>query len=273
MTPVLESVELSTGVRLEYVEQGDPSGVPVVLLHGITDSWRSFSPVLPYLPDWIRAFAISQRGHGDSARPEGGYRPSDFAADIAAFLDAKGIDRAVVVGHSMGGIVAMRLALDHPNRVMGLVLVDTFLKMRGNAEIEEFYHSTIAVLEDPVDSSLAREFQESTLSRPIEPAFFETVVRESLKLPARVWRDAFGGLLDVDFSDEIGAVDVATLVLWGDRDTYCSREDQEELASAMPAARLEVYRETGHALHWEEPERFASDLTVFASRQTATTVA
>ena len=69
LTSDVKSVKLSNGVTLPYVEQGDPSGVPVVLLHGITDSWRSFAPVLPSLPASIHAFALTQRGHGDADRP------------------------------------------------------------------------------------------------------------------------------------------------------------------------------------------------------------
>ena len=80
--------------RLPYVEQGDPAGVPVVLLHGGTDSWRSFEPVLPYLPGSIHAFALTLRGHGDASRPAAGYRPRDFAADVAAFLDSQGLESA-----------------------------------------------------------------------------------------------------------------------------------------------------------------------------------
>ena len=67
MGSVVHSVELPTGVTLQYVEQGDPAGIPVLLLHGATDSWRSFEPVLPHLPSSIRAFALTQRGHGDAA--------------------------------------------------------------------------------------------------------------------------------------------------------------------------------------------------------------
>jgi pimeloyl-ACP methyl ester carboxylesterase len=66
MVSIMKSVELPNGVRLPYVEQGDPSGVPVLLLHGITDSWYSFEPVLPHLPESIHAFALTQRGHGDA---------------------------------------------------------------------------------------------------------------------------------------------------------------------------------------------------------------
>ena len=78
MTPVttclaIKSVELPGRARLAYAEQGDPLGIPVLLLHGATDSWRSFERVLPHLPDSIRAIAVTQRGHGESSRPEGGY--------------------------------------------------------------------------------------------------------------------------------------------------------------------------------------------------------
>ena len=72
-------VSLSTGVRIEYVEQGKGDGVPVIFLHGVTDSWRSFERMLPLLPPDIHAFALSQRGHGDSSRPTSGYRLAVFA--------------------------------------------------------------------------------------------------------------------------------------------------------------------------------------------------
>ena len=85
-------VSLSTGVRIEYVEQGKADGVPVIFLHGVTDSWRSFERVLPLLPPTIHAFALSQRGHGDSGRPTSGYRFADMSADLLAFLDAKGVN-------------------------------------------------------------------------------------------------------------------------------------------------------------------------------------
>ena len=121
-TPIVRSIELPTAGTLQYVEQGDRSGMPVVLLHGVTDSWHSFEPVLPYLPPTMRAFALTQRGHGDSARPAR-YRTREFAADVAAFLDALGLESAVVVGHSMGATNAMGFAIDHPRRTAALVLL------------------------------------------------------------------------------------------------------------------------------------------------------
>ena len=84
---------LATGVTLEYVERGDPNGTPVIFLHGVTDSWRSFEHVLPHLPPSIRAIAITQRGHGDSKPARQGYAYGDIAADVAAFMDALRIRR------------------------------------------------------------------------------------------------------------------------------------------------------------------------------------
>ncbi len=80
------TARLSTGVQVHYAEQGDSDGEALVFLHGYTDSWFSFSGLLPLLPARYRAFAFSQRGHGDSERPACCYTMDDFAADVAAFL-------------------------------------------------------------------------------------------------------------------------------------------------------------------------------------------
>src|SRR5262245_22952166 len=118
-----KKILLSTGVQLEYVDQGPSDAVPIVFLHGVTDSWRSFELVLELLPATSRAIAISHRGHGESDRPPTGYSYRDMSEDLRALLDALGIERAIVVGHSMGAMVAMQLAADHSERVAGLVLV------------------------------------------------------------------------------------------------------------------------------------------------------
>jgi pimeloyl-ACP methyl ester carboxylesterase len=261
----VKSARLSTGVSLPYVEQGDPSGVPVLLLHGVTDSWRSFEPILPHLPRSIHAIALTQRGHGDADRPGDGYRTRDFAADAAAFTASLGLGPAIVVGHSMGSVNALRLAIDHPQAVLGLVLAGSSPSFRDDPAVAEFWDVEVSRLADPVDPALAREFQLSTFARPAPEAFLETVVQESLKVPARVWRASFEGFLEYDLTAELGRIGVPALVLWGDQDVFCSRADQEALVGGIPDSRLVVYEGTGHALHWEEPERFAADVVTFVA--------
>jgi pimeloyl-ACP methyl ester carboxylesterase len=89
-------------------------------------------------------------------------------------------------------------------------------------------------------------------------------VQESLRVPAYVWQSTVQGLLEDDFVDELANVHAPTLILWGARDTFCPRVDQEVLLAKISSARLTVYEEAGHALHWEEPVRFAGDVVAFA---------
>lgn len=263
--PVPATVSLPTGVRLEYTERGDPRGIPVILLHGFTDSWRSWDLASPHLPSSLRVFALTQRGHGGSDRPEAGYRPAEFAADVAAFLDVMGIDSAVVVGHSMGGIVAQRFAIDYPTRTRGLVLVSTFAPVRNHPMFRDFYENAVAGLTDPIDSSFVREFQVSTMARPVPAAFVEQAIGETRLVPARVWKAIMEGLLEEDQSAGRQAIRAPTLILYGDRDAYSDRAEQDLLA-AIPGATLVMYEGTGHAIPWEEPARFASDLAGFVRR-------
>jgi pimeloyl-ACP methyl ester carboxylesterase len=241
-------IDLATGTTLAYVESGDPRGTPVVLLHGYTDSWRSFERVLPLLPTSLRVFAITQRGHGNSQKPHHGYEPGAFAADVAAFLDAFGLERAVIVGHSMGATVGQRFAIDYPRRIKALVLEGAFLPSPARGEVEKFW---------------AEDFQQSTLARPVPPEFFETVVGESLKVPARVWQAALRPYLTTDFVHELEKILAPTLLVWGDRDAFALRADQEALANAIAGSQLVVYAGAGHSPHWEEPQRFAEQVVSF----------
>src|SRR5262245_3894598 len=129
-------VRLSTGVQLQVAESGPTNGEPVLFLHGFTDSWFSFSRVLEILPANVRAIVPTQRGHGDSERPACCYRVADFAADAVALLDALGISRATVVGHSMGSFIAQRVAIESPKRVNRLVLIGSGTTVRTPAALE-----------------------------------------------------------------------------------------------------------------------------------------
>jgi pimeloyl-ACP methyl ester carboxylesterase len=259
------NVTLPTGVRLNYVERGDPRGTSVILLHGYTDSRRSYDRILPLLPSSFHVFAVTHRGHGDSGKPEAGYTPSHFAADLAAFLDAMRIESAVIVGHSMGSTVAQRFAIDYPTRTRALVLEGAFFPSPHNDAIREFFQ-TVNTFRDPIDPRVVREFQQSTLTRPVPPEFFERIVSESLKVPARVWKAALEPYLTVDFSERLNDIAVPTLLVWGDRDGFTGRAEQDRLNRALASSRLTVYSGTGHCPHWEEPERFAADVAAFVSR-------
>lgn len=261
----LKSVELPNQIKLPYVEQGDASGVPVLLLHGFAGSWHSFERVLAHLPGSIHALAPTLRGHGDASRPAAGYGLPDFAADVAAFMQALDLEAAVLVGHSMGSAVALRFAIDHPGRTAGLVLVGASATTRGTPAAREYWDTILSQLTDPVDPDLVRQMTEGDLAQLVPEEFCETLVREGLKVPAHVWRATFESRwrLEGDFEAELGGIRAPTLIIWGQQDARYSPGDQDALAAAIPNSRLRVYPGAGHAPHWEEPERFASDLVAF----------
>ncbi|HEU5297285.1 MAG TPA: alpha/beta hydrolase [Burkholderiaceae bacterium] len=259
----MKTITLANGVRLEVAEKGPRGGTPVVMLHGITDSRRSFDPIWEHLPtDW-HAIAVSQRGHGESDKRQTQYSTIDFADDIALLADMLDLSPMVLVGHSMGSSVALQLAGDRPDLVRAVVGIGTFASYGNKAELRAFVEGDVAQLQDPVPDAIAREFQTSTLANPIDAAMLEVFVRESRKVPARIWRAAFDGLLADRFCAGIPTIQVPVLLAWGDADAYAPRDDQDLLRSSLPKSQLLVYEHVGHALHWEQPLRFANDLADF----------
>jgi non-heme chloroperoxidase len=163
----------------------------------------------------------------------------------------------------MGSTNAARFAIDRPDRTRGLVLAAFFAHYASNPVITEFWETGVSVLADPVDPAFVRDFQEGTIAQPVPSAVVDVAVQESLKVPARVWRAAFEGFLEDDVGPELKRIAAPTLVMWGARDALVTRADQHALLAAVPGSRLVVYERAGHALHWEEPERFAADVTAF----------
>jgi non-heme chloroperoxidase len=257
------TAQLATGVTLHYAERGDPTGEAIIFLHGYSDSWNSFRRVLPLLAPSYHAFALTQRGHGDSDKPQCCYTPEDFAADVDAFMDAVGIAEATVVGASTGALFAQRAALSYPRRVSRLVMIGA--QTPANEDVMGLVEE-VRTLEDPVPPEFVRGFQESTIYQPVPQEFLDTVVSESLKLPARVWRDYLEqAVLSIDryYVLALREIDAPTLLLWGEQDPLFPREEQERLAEAIPNATLKVYPETGHAVHWDRPEWVVRDLEEF----------
>lgn len=128
---------LPDGTRVPFVTRGDADGPAVLFLHGLSDSLHSWDPVLDVMPADVYSVAITCRGHGDADRPLAGYRVAQLADDVAAVMTAIGVERAVIVGHSMGAAVAPEVARRHPDRVAGLVLEGAFALPLENEGVVE----------------------------------------------------------------------------------------------------------------------------------------
>jgi pimeloyl-ACP methyl ester carboxylesterase len=258
------TTHLSTGLRVHYAEQGDREGEPIVFLHAYVDSWFSYSRVLPLLSSEYHSFAPDQRGHGDSDKPQCCYTADDYAADVDAFMEAVGIEKATLVGDSSGGLIAQRVALDYPHRVSRLVLIGSPTTLVNNEAVRELGEQMLAGLEDPIPPEFVREFVLGTVHDPLPEEFLAGAVSQSLKVPARVWRDYYEEVvLTADDTARLHEIGAPTLILWGEQDALLPREEQERRAAAIPDATLKVYPETGHLAHWVRPEWVVGDLEAF----------
>jgi non-heme chloroperoxidase len=265
MTSSPTKIALSTQVALSLVERGDARARDVlVLLPGISDSWRSYEAVFPHLPDTIRTIAISQRGHGDSDKPQAHYSVRDYEADLLGLFDALGVRRAILVGHSSASLVARRFALDHPERVAGLVLEGSFINL---ASVPLEVKAKLTALTDPIGREFIREFTAGTFVHPPPPGFVDAMVDESLKAPARVWRETFASIFEYDDAKELPSLVTPTLLVWGDRDGIIDRRATEALAQSIRSSKLLTYEDIGHTPHWEAPQRFARDVAAFVAQR------
>ncbi len=122
----LEEKTFDTGTLVINYAEGARNRAPAVLLHGIGRSWRDFLPVLPAFREW-QVFALDLRGHGKSGRAPNCYQSADYAGDVTAFLKYKIQAPAVIFGHSLGGIVALRVAADAPEQVRAIIVGDSVL--------------------------------------------------------------------------------------------------------------------------------------------------
>jgi rifampin ADP-ribosylating transferase len=256
------TARLATGVTVPYLEQGSAEGAALVLLHAWGESMHAFSRLMPELDAGIHALAFDQRGHRDAEKPASGYLLADFAGDVTAFLDRVEISDAVLLGSSSGGYVAQQVALDHPDRVRGLVLVGTPRSLAGRAPFAD----EVDALVDPID----RQWVEASLgwfefAQPVPADYLADRVEDGVRMPARVWRDALAGLSAAVPPTEAGVIVAPTLVIHGGEDRLIPPTEAERLATAIRGARLIVYPDAAHLVLWEHPARIADDVAAWIS--------
>jgi pimeloyl-ACP methyl ester carboxylesterase len=257
-----KDVRLPNGVRLAYVELGNPAGEPLLLLHGYTDSSRSWSLVAPYLADY-RLLIPDQRGHGAADAPACCYSMSAYADDARLFMDALGIERAAVAGHSMGSMVAIAMAAEYPERVSSIVLIGSTALVpvkRG-----DWLYDQVAALEEPLNpaSQFMRDWHPANQPTPVDAAFASAAMDELLVIPLHVWRGVMRELAYVPVGRHAADVKAPVLVLSGGKDPLFPAEHHVSLLKAFPGAEAHVFPELGHNPNWERPDLVAAAINRF----------
>jgi pimeloyl-ACP methyl ester carboxylesterase len=261
-TSLKNEVRLPNGIKLAYVDAGNPNGDPLLLLHGYTDSSRSFSPMVPHLGRY-RLLIPDQRGHGASDAPECCYGSTQFAHDAKLLLDALKIDRAAVAGHSLGSMVAMSLAAEYPDRVTKVVLIGSTALVpvkRG-----DWLYDQATAMRGPLDpaTQFAKDWHPANQPTPVDAAFAEAVNEELYRIPQHVWRGVMRELAYVPAGRHAPDVKAPVLVISGGKDALFPAEHHQSLLKAFPQAKARVFDDLGHNPNWERPEDVAAAIAEF----------
>ncbi len=261
------NVDGPSGVRLHFAECGETHRPAIICLHGLTDSWLSYRMVMPLLAKSHRVIALDLRGHGESSPPPGEFMFDDCAADVIAVMAHLRIERAAIIGHSMGSFIARRLAVSHPSHVSAMVLVGGALTA-DNAVVRDL-ESEVLQLGDHIPREFVEGFQASTvLDRSMLPEwFFNACVDASTRVQPRIWRSALSALIIDQRTSHDVRLGCRTLVIGGECDGAFSAAEQRSLAEAITGSRLLLYRHCGHAPHWEQPSRFVEDVQDFLAAE------
>ncbi len=242
-----ERINLGTHeLRVRSEGEGAPA---FVCLHGLVDRLEIWDRLAPGLAQRGSVLRVDQRGHGASGAPTGPYSREDLAADVIGTLDARGIERAVLVGHSMGGIVSMATALLHPDRIAGLVLLGT--ASHCNERTARWYERIAAAAETDGLPGLSRAiYGVDSKKRIVGDAQGIAHVTRTLK-----------SLHTDPLTPKLATISCPVLLVVGAKDPMGPRAS-ELIAKGLPdgAGTLEVVAECGHWIHVEAADRVLAAL-------------
>jgi len=245
-----------------YTVEGAADAPVLVFANSLGLDHRIWDPTLPYLRKDFRILRYDQRGHGLSDVTPSPYSIGDLVNDLAGLLEMLKIDKAIVCGLSVGGMIAQGLAISHPDRVRALVLCDTALQIGPpslwDERIAVIQKSGIGVLTEPImERWFTAEFRNSRISE------FNGYINMLERTPAEGYIGTCCAIRDADLREAAASIDRPTLVLCGDQDLATPPELAEKLAGAIPGANYFLIEDAAHISCVEQPKRFSRLLLNF----------
>lgn len=259
------------GVRIYYEVSG--TGLAVMLCHGFSGSHQDWLNQVAVLSPRFRVVTMDSRGHGSSEAPASAeaYAVALFAQDVRVLLGLMGVKKAIVGGHSMGGFIALQLALDHPELVSALMLVDT---CAGEMDMPpEAIQARLKALELAQSQGLEAAFEHDAAHNPIRQEYFRRHPQmrdynrqHTLEMSALGYVHAWGAIRGWHpVTSRLGEIKVPTLIIVGDEDTPFLRPVRV-LEQGIAGAKLVTVPGCGHSPHIESPAAVNSALLDFLSR-------
>ena len=262
------------GLSLHYLDHGGDAAVSAVALHGFALNCHSFDEVAPALSDRLRWYALDQRGHGHSDRAAelADYSRDHMADDVRGFIESAGLERPVVLGHSMGGMNAMTFAASHPEMLRALVLIDVGpgVSVDGVQQVRQFVQGPYEM--DSLDAWVDMTHQyypfrsKENIRKRLAVSLRETAEGKMAKMFDERFRDAdFRGVGDARSGiwETARALRVPTLLLHGAKSPVLQLEQAQEFAAKVDVVRLVTIPEAGHSVAGDQPQAVGAALREF----------
>lgn len=263
-----KEIKLSTGITMRYIEKGKPDGIPVILLHGFTDTGRSFQFVIDELVSankQLRVIAPDLRGHGDTSmpeetrcagKPESCFSMGLFVEDVISLMDKLQIQKVHIVGHSMGSVIATQLSTKHPSRVASITLMGTFADGSKNKALNDFIVKEIvdgqwrkmlsgrAGFNWPRDAYMLapKSLGDSTRAflkkywvteAATDPDYLKEIANETEQVRLGTWIGVSKALEEMNNVDAIARIKAPVVILWATQDMLILEEDQDIIRAAF----------------------------------------
>ncbi len=264
----LEKKSMTLGFgEMVYSENDVISDVTLVLVHGFGGNKDTWNRVVAEWDDKYHIIAIDLPGHGESVSEKTlGYTITDQAERLNLFLEAKKIKHFYLFGHSMGGAIALRYAVNHKKNVNALILIDSMgMEQTKSDGVILAEHS----IKNPLYDVCTEERLETLLSYSMYKApYIPDIIKDAL-LHDKCERLALEKILyedmykDVDLSDVANSIDIPTLILWGEKDRMTHVDDAALFHHTINGSRLVIFKETGHVPILEDPENTADEISKF----------
>jgi len=232
-------------------------GKPVVLLHGWLGSWRYWMPTMEALADAYRTYAMDFWGFGDSDKPGNCYTVEDYVHMVGDFLDSLGIAKASLIGHALGGVVALRMALEQPQRVDKLALIDTPVHGGGLSTAVKMVRNPLSRLVAGPRALLALWMRALKRVSAEWTDMYDDLVEETEKLDQVAVQRSVENILDLDMRARLGQLYTHTLIVYGERDEFVDPGQAAFFADGTVAtAQVVVLDGCRHFPFLDEPSKF-----------------
>lgn len=249
------------GCQLHYEDRGQ--GEPLLLVHGLGSSIQDWEYQIPELAKTRRVLAIDVRGHGRSGKPRAAYQMSDFAADVIGLIEHLGLSQVHLVGISMGGMIGFQLAVDRPELLNSLTIVNSAPEVIARTLSERWQLTKRKLLSrllslETIGKGLARIL----FPRPEQAELRQKVEQRWPQNDKRAYLASLDAILGWGVRERLGAITCPTLVISADRD-YTPVAHKEAYVRELPNARLVVIEQSRHATPMDQPEKFNATLREF----------